>query len=1232
MKVNYFDNVAIYSHGSISRQSDENLKEDKTFQNNNFEDLNSNSNKTFNQRVNDNNCDNKTGFFNSLKGKIITSLIIFLIIIIVTTIILIIIFKFKNNLDNSSSNIEINYSSESSNLSDENNNSKENSNMLINSIEENSNENIEQNSEKDFNDNSIENNKQSSEEINIDNSSSNEENEENKIKFLGKINSLTHANRLNYEILGTISRNFPKNSSTNEGLLLYPEYNVSSSFNGTDEEKEAILLENTLLIPSDSTFNEITKEGKLLLNSEDTGRQLYKHSTSNGLYYGDVDDNEQAVIKKISINPTEVLVNLNFITGLYAPAGEVIKIEISEEDLASIGGSLEVIIGLCTQTGGLNDIPITREFKRMPMVTSKFKISSTTGYFGSFFGGPIYISMPLKKKSFSVTITYAVQYRYFIYGYTSQNEFEAMDNFSAPYFDMEISHRSMRFSLPNKDIKNLDYENMKKICILWDKITQTSYQIPHGANDNYGIHFLFDTYIKMAGASAVAYVGANWSNVPTSWYIAIDYKYFTMYGGWGYIHELNHHFQKFGFSAKTSNEVTNNVINLVEYAMFTQISSLRNEFSTTNLLKSSGNHRYCNPVTSIKELNNLKEFTENFIAIYDPILNYFGYEKFIQSCKYGNGAGGIDIYYKSLSETFQYDFTYYFQKILFATVNNSLIENYQNQNYPIFIPLACIYQIGIYYTFEGKQYYSNNSRPYLIPDVDTPIILNFEENIVVPNNFTFTIKSIEYPQNGILTKIDNLKYSYQKSSNFNNSGIFKLTLTLSNEEENIIQDVSLALSLSVDLTFGKVTLYYYENVLYSNITEAYEANFDGYTYVNSFVYGKSYVTGISEKTGCIFEGKFIVEDNGYEYILYKGGVGSSFLMISINNTNDFKKVAEIAKNQIYYNYNSGCYEYSFKKGDIIYFKILLLTDEGSTNGNLYLALSKTTDKSTIKESFDIFNFNYDFNSKYSFYGEDYILFKRNLTNKLSVSFDNIKITSENLYLWSDEFGVENLIDNDDSTYMHTKSGLAINENNAFSLIYEFTDFQNFDTIYMYYTKQNYYLPKSMNLYFSDDGIKWDLIESYENLEKTSYLTLSLNKIYKTKFVKFYIKAAHSLYIAIMQINFFVEYIELNPEFPEYYGNVSIIYGNFATYGHGYKLGVGAYFKFEINCDSFIVKEIDVSSAEIEININNEINKEININENENPYQLQITGLKKGVQNIKIKIKKGTFNLDSILYK
>ena len=60
MKINYIDNIAIYSHGSISRQSDENLKDDKTLQIN--DDLNSNVNKSLNQRKNDNN-DNKKGFF-----------------------------------------------------------------------------------------------------------------------------------------------------------------------------------------------------------------------------------------------------------------------------------------------------------------------------------------------------------------------------------------------------------------------------------------------------------------------------------------------------------------------------------------------------------------------------------------------------------------------------------------------------------------------------------------------------------------------------------------------------------------------------------------------------------------------------------------------------------------------------------------------------------------------------------------------------------------------------------------------------------------------------------------------------------------------------------------------------------------------------------------------------------------------------------------------------------------
>ena len=42
---------------------------------------------------------------------------------------------------------------------------------------------------------------------------------------------------------------------------------------------------------------------------------------------------------------------------------------------------------------------------------------------------------------------------------------------------------------------------------------------------------------------------------------------------WGAIHEFNHHFQRFGFAP--GDEVTNNAVSLVEYSLFTRISSNR---------------------------------------------------------------------------------------------------------------------------------------------------------------------------------------------------------------------------------------------------------------------------------------------------------------------------------------------------------------------------------------------------------------------------------------------------------------------------------------------------------------------------------------------------------------------------------------------------------------------------------------------------------------------------------
>ena len=77
----------------------------------------------------------------------------------------------------------------------------------------------------------------------------------------------------------------------------------------------------------------------------------------------------------------------------------------------------------------------------------------------------------------------------------------------------------------------------------------------------------------MAGASALAIVGANYCVLPPVWGLAIDYDSFVSVGedrNWGFIHEFNHHWQRYGVGT-TQNEVTNNVINLLEYSLFTEL-------------------------------------------------------------------------------------------------------------------------------------------------------------------------------------------------------------------------------------------------------------------------------------------------------------------------------------------------------------------------------------------------------------------------------------------------------------------------------------------------------------------------------------------------------------------------------------------------------------------------------------------------------------------------------------
>ena len=163
--------------------------------------------------------------------------------------------------------------------------------------------------------------------------------------FEKKLKTLGHINHIKYEIIGNGKRNIPK--IQNEGLSdLYPQYGKSLSSEEHLKYNTNIYNENILLMSSDTTYDEIDENGNLILKGVKTGKKLYKHTSSIGIYDGDISNDEKSIIKKIYINPIS---NGNYITGLYAPPGEIIKYEISENDFEKIGNEISFLIGQCTQ-------------------------------------------------------------------------------------------------------------------------------------------------------------------------------------------------------------------------------------------------------------------------------------------------------------------------------------------------------------------------------------------------------------------------------------------------------------------------------------------------------------------------------------------------------------------------------------------------------------------------------------------------------------------------------------------------------------------------------------------------------------------------------------------------------------------------------------------------------------------------------------------------------------------
>lgn len=966
--------------------------------------------------------------------------------------------------------------------------------------------------------------------------------------------------KVNYEaeVLGTIQRKPPVDVK-NEGwsTIGYPKYGTSMSeaLGGTEEKialRNQIIRESSYLTSKNTVnagggeYNRMDADGNLYLNDtpvlDQAGQQryLYKHTASEGLYLGDVSDDEPGIIKKLTLFPRGY--ESYNITGLYAPAGEVICVEISAEDMESTSGIL-IHIGQALYNKKANNIWAEKNvMNRMPHLLNSMVITKETAtfdeekgiyraYIGSFLGGPIYVHN--ENVAFTVTISGAVRYSHFILGYTTPEEFAENAKSTAPYFDLEVWDNGVLHSGPNQYAKPFSYDELYDAAILWEKISLVSTQIRKE-----GIVFLYDPFV--AAGAAVAFPSQHSVNCPLGWMAgSLDYNSFVNNGVWGNMHEYNHNFQ--GFGVGEGGEVTNNSLNLVEYSLFTKISSNR-KIGTINEGQGGWNC-YTSASWALQEITEERYSNgKKGLAIYANILHNFGQEIFMESARTSNGQSE-DKWFLATMNASHYDMTYFYKDLIGYNISDSVLATAKSKNYPMFVPVSSIYQTGRSYTYDGEKNYTQTMQPYVIPyGKEYTIDLNpysFENNIyqsgsiVVPYGFSYRIKSVSQPENGTIQEKGNNIYTFTPND-VSRSGKIYVTLELAKDDKAFdVEDVELVLEFEQSNELNKTVLErttytFTAETMYPTATAAFEANYANYKdkvegdNLNPVVNGKVvqnsntdvWFTDASQMADYQIvevKGKLLSDENAKYRIALRGRYDCA-LYVSLDQGKNY----ELAAKYVQTNTSSadfpvdsagnpieGTYkDYVLESNTWLYFKVVLVTkntgkfsfvgvgwgkftpetaklDEAGNEVGVIPESVKVSYASAYRESYEISDTKF----------ETEYFYKRQYTKDYK---DNVYYTDQAKLVTYENYApynanrdqIKNFLDGKKETYLHTNNSCLDLENKPLVLVVDlgkqFT--ANQMTIFTQNRSDPHY-PTNFKLEVSMDGNEFKEVGTYVDQQK-----------------------------------------------------------------------------------------------------------------------------------------------------
>ncbi|MDE6060256.1 MAG: M60 family metallopeptidase, partial [Clostridia bacterium] len=450
----------------------------------------------------------------------------------------------------------------------------------------------------------------------------------------------------------------------------------------------------------------------------------------------------------------------------------------------------------------------------------------------------------------------------------------------------------------------------------------------------------------------------------------------------GNMHEYHHNFQGYGVGG--GGEVTNNAMTLVSYSLYTRISRARsvNNYGVSGL---SGWNRFTSATWATKEVIN-KSWGgngKNGLALYAALLHNFGQDAFISARKQANAQSYVG-YYNGWTKATHNDMSYFFNDILGGGVSQDAINAANgNKNYPLFVPIASVYQTGRSYTYDGQKRYFDTMQPYVIK-YGEPFTVDLNKytgdgnvsqtgSVVIPDRFEYTINSITNNSNGTISDVDlaGKKFTFNPSSElFSGKILVNVSIRDTLGQYTNIDDVDLVLQFEQSHEMNKNVLqkdiYSYSERKYETAKDAYEANFAGASsselkvdHANPKLNGKivqncnaeiwylDMLKNDSANTGdgvapegtksqvIVLNGKVYVNEDA-KYRFSARGRKSVALYLSFDGGNNFEFACEYnGGNDANFPTAEGTYkDYELKSDTWVYFKLVLLRDsEKETRGS-----------------------------------------------------------------------------------------------------------------------------------------------------------------------------------------------------------------------------------------------------------------------------------------------------------